>query len=202
MKTKILLSILLMVTALTGFSKTWTITNSGTTFSPATITINQGDSVKFSLGSAHNSVEVSQSTWNANGNTPIPGFSTPYGGGLVLPAKLTAGTHYYVCQPHAAVGMKGTITVQNLTGNAEIPQLPDISVYPNPSNGMFHLSVSGLQDTKKYNLEIFNLLGGKVYESTVSNATSDIDLSNSSIGIYFLKIFDGQNILTKKIIKQ
>jgi len=66
MKTKFLLSIILLILSLTGFSKTWTINNSGNTFTSASITINLGDSVKFSIGSSHNSVEVSQATWDAN----------------------------------------------------------------------------------------------------------------------------------------
>jgi plastocyanin len=202
MKTKTLLSILLMVIAITGFSKTWTITNSGNKFSPAAITINLGDTVNFSIGSSHNSVEVSQSTWDAGGNTPLPGFSVPYGGGKVLPAQLGAGTHFYVCTPHASFGMKGTIVVQNITGNADILNETNISVYPNPSTGLFHLSVSGLKESPKYKLEIYNLVGGKVYESAVLNTTADIDIRNSSKGIYFFKISDGQKILTKRVIKQ
>jgi plastocyanin len=79
MKFFFLLQILLILLSFTGSGKTWTITNSGTTFSPESITINVGDSVKFSISSSHNSVEVSQSTWNTNGNTPLTGFSTPYG---------------------------------------------------------------------------------------------------------------------------
>jgi plastocyanin len=202
MKTKTLLSILLMVITITGFSKTWTITNSGTKFTPAEITINLGDTINFSIGSSHNSVEVSQSTWDANGNTPLPGFSVPYGGGKVLPAQLGVGTHYYVCTPHASFGMKGTIVVQNFTGSAEIQQETKISVYPNPSTGLFHLSVSSLTESPKYKLEIYNLVGGKVYESAVLNTTTDIDLRNSSKGIYFFKFSDGQNIITKRAIKQ
>src|ERR1035437_5829805 len=82
---------------------TVTIVNSGFTFSPASVTINTGDSIKFVLASAHDIVEVSQTTWNASGNTPLSGgFTTPFGGGLVLPAGLAAGTHYFVCSPHAS----------------------------------------------------------------------------------------------------
>jgi plastocyanin len=201
MKTKILLSILLMVLALSGYSKTLTITASGFQFTPASITINIGDTVNFNIGSSHNAVEISKATYDANGTTPLPGFSEPFGGGKVLPDQLTVGTHYYVCTPHASYGMKGTIVVQNTTGVAEFQQKPEISVYPNPSNGMFHLAINGLQDTKRYNLEVLNLLGEKVYASGFASDHSDIDLSNSSNGIYFIKFTDGQNMITKRVIK-
>ena len=86
-----------------------TISNLGNSFSPATLTINLGDTVVFSIAGIHNVVEVSQTTWNANGNTQLPGgFSRGFGGGMVV--ITTTGIHYYVCSPHASVGMKGTIT--------------------------------------------------------------------------------------------
>jgi plastocyanin len=86
------------------------VTNSGFTFVPADVTIDAGDSVQWQLAGIHEVVEVTQQTWNANGNTPKPGgFSTPFGGGTV---KFdTPGTYFYVCSPHASLGMKGTITV-------------------------------------------------------------------------------------------
>ncbi len=108
-----LLSLLLVLPGISGFCTTWIVTNSGFTFSPSTITINPGDDVNFNLDVIHDAVEVSQSTWNANGNTPLAGgFQLSFGGGLVPSSKLGVGTHYYVCSPHASSGMKGTIIVQ------------------------------------------------------------------------------------------
>lgn len=87
-----------------------TVTFSGLSFSPALITITEGDTVVFVLSAIHNAVEVSQSTWNANGTTPLGGgFSVPFGGGEVVPSGV--GTHYYICTNHAASSMKGRIIV-------------------------------------------------------------------------------------------
>ncbi len=120
MKTKIILSLFLIFVSFSGFCTVWTVNNSGTTYTPATITINLGDTVNFSIDGSHNALEVSQSTWNANGNTALSGgFQTSYGGGIVLPAQLSVGTHYYVCVPHASMGMKGTIIVQNCSVPAQ-----------------------------------------------------------------------------------
>ena len=116
---KITLLFLLFSISLTGFCTTWTINNSANTFTPSTITINVGDSVKFVTTSSHDAREVSQITWNANGNTALSaGFQTAFGGGVVLPSQLGVGTHYYVCTPHASLGMKGTIIVQNCNSPA------------------------------------------------------------------------------------
>ena len=108
--------LVLMIFGFYGNSTTWTINNIGNTFSPSTITMSTGDDVNFVLSSIHDAVEVSETTWNQNGTTPLNGgFSLPLGGGSVATTKLTVGTHYFVCTPHANEGMKGRIIVQSCT---------------------------------------------------------------------------------------
>jgi plastocyanin len=112
MKLKSLLTLLLITISTSAFCTIWTINTSGLTFTPATTNILFGDTVVFTIGGSHDAREVSLGTWTANGNTPLPGgFQTAFGGGMVLPAQLAVGTHYFVCTPHAAMGMKGTIIV-------------------------------------------------------------------------------------------
>ncbi|HMD13089.1 MAG TPA: hypothetical protein VKI62_00545, partial [Bacteroidota bacterium] len=85
MKPAIFLFCLLPTLTSLSFSATHTVTNSNVfTFTPDTITINLGDTVIFSLGSIHSAREVTQATWNANGNTSNGGFNTPFGGGTVI----------------------------------------------------------------------------------------------------------------------
>jgi plastocyanin len=193
---------LLFGIAIAGFSTTHTITNSGTTFSPATITISTGDSVRFNLGGTHNSVEVSQTTWNANGTTPLPGFSLPFGGGLLLPAQLTPGTHYYVCVPHAEFGMKGTIIVQSTTGVNDISSKTDVSIFPNPSNGVFQLEINSSQSSQNYELSVYDISGATVLTTLLSNDKNkhSIDLSEFPKGIYFIRVYNEAEFFTKRIV--
>lgn len=116
---------------------THVITNTGFTFTPASLTVTEGDTVDWQLDGIHNVLEVSMTDWNANLNTPLPGgFSLPFGGGKL--AFETVGTFYYVCVPHAGSSMKGTITVQaaaanletfvaHLSGNQETPPVPSFA---------------------------------------------------------------------------
>lgn len=203
MKTRILLLVLLLSFSVSGYATIWVITNSGDTFNPSSITINQGDTVRFILESHHNAMQVSMANWNANGNSLLSGgFQTNFGGGLILPSQLSSGTNYYVCTPHASIGMKGTIVVQVATDIAEKLFKPEISVYPNPSHGKFRLELNNFQSSHRSSLEVYTIHGEKLYTFEIKNSISEIDLSNRANGIYLLKIFDGQKVFAeKKLLK-
>lgn len=197
---KTIFSYLFMVLSTTGaFCTSWTIANSGNTFSPSTITITVGDDVVFNLGSNHNAVEVSQATWNVNGVTKLAGgFETAFGGGQVQPSQLGVGTHYFVCTPHASLGMKGTIVVQNTTGIEENSLPSDFSIYPNPSL----VSVTIKANEKGIGSEFYltDLTGKKVASGRLDNEMTTIDISHLTRGTYMIGLVD-QRKRPVKLIK-
>ncbi|MFZ4399768.1 MAG: T9SS type A sorting domain-containing protein [Bacteroidales bacterium] len=179
MKTKIILSFLLLLMSVSGFSTVWTVNNVGTSFSPATITINTGDSVNFSIDASHNALEVSLTTWNADDNTPLTGgFETNYGGGLVLPSNLTTGTHYYVCSPHASMGMKGIIIVQNCSLPAQPTAINgSASICASTSNTY---SITAVAGATSYT---WTLPGGWTGNSTTNSITANAGSTNGNITV-------------------
>jgi plastocyanin len=204
MKKKLLVAILTLLVATT-FATTHTITNVGFTFSPADLTIDLGDTVVFDLLSMHNAVEVSESTWNSDGNTPLPGFSVGFGGGIVT--GLEAGTHFYVCQPHAASGMKGKITVNAASGINDYESSHDrVIIYPNPvlNNLTIELKGTNSENSGQMHVRIFNILGEKVYEIQKADLLSAhaIDVSNLKKGDYILRIDDGTRVYSQLIVKE
>ncbi len=78
-----------------------------------------------------------------------------------------------------------------------------IRVFPNPSDGIINIENKNLKADK---IEIFNILGEKVYERIVetSRGMSLLDISELSEGLYFLKILDkdGEILKIEKIIKE
>lgn len=89
-----------------------TVTTVGNSFSPSEMTISAGDSVTFELGGSHNVVEVSKETYEAQEKTALEGgFSVDFGATETVTFD-EPGTYYYVCEPHAAMGMVGMITVE------------------------------------------------------------------------------------------
>jgi len=168
---------------LTGFCKIYTIENSGNTFSPDEITITVGDTVQFKLEIAHNAVEVSQSTWDANGATSLAGgFSVAKGGGTVLPAKLTVGTHYYVCVPHASMGMKGKIIVKDVNGINENRSSGGISIFPTPAIDFITVKGSTKQGTL---YSIISLDGKEVLSGRLDGMETEIFLRGITPGMYY-----------------
>lgn len=201
MKTKTFLLALLVSFNTTGFSTIWTITNSGLSFSPDSVTITDGDSVNFVLTSIHNAREVDQATWVSNGTTAMPGgFDIPFGGGMVLPSFLGPGIHYFVCSSHVLSGMKGVITVQTTSGVKENFQGENFSVFPTPSRGKFQLLLTSQEVSGDCHYEIFDITGTIINRGAFGNSKTEIDAGNRPGGIYFLKLYNGQSIITRKII--
>ena len=202
---KFTFSSLFLFIAISAYCTIHTITTPGFSFSPMTLTIAEGDTVLFDIGGEHNSVEVSQATWNANGNTPLPGgWQVPFGGGMVLPADLTTGTHWYVCQPHASGGMKGMIIVEETTATDEIHAPGNFSIYPNPSTGKISLLVGGKDNSRHVQIELFDIRGVRVFYTTKldKEAINDVEIPALDKGIYLVRLRDDDSVYTKKVIVQ
>ena len=91
--------------------------------------------------------------------------------------------------------ISGTLSSENF-------QLNNVFIFPNPSKGIFNISLGNLQPT---GIEVYDLTGKKVYEKkevTISNFETKIDLSNVAQGIYFVKIIDNNQSTVKRIIKE
>ncbi len=75
-----------------------------------------------------------------------------------------------------------------------------VAVFPNPSNGTFHIDLQGRTGTIEY--AIFNHLGQTVMHQTIgtTNEIRQIDMRYLSKGLYFLRLTDGRRVVSQKII--
>jgi hypothetical protein len=73
-----------------------------------------------------------------------------------------------------------------------------VNIYPNPTSGI--ISISSIDNSPVDKIEIVDVLGKIV--SVKTGNTSQIDISEFSNGVYIFKIFAGEAIFQKKIIKQ
>jgi hypothetical protein len=78
-----------------------------------------------------------------------------------------------------------------------------ISVYPNPGNGVFNLSISNYELGSTNTVEVYNMLGEQVYSAGLNSSIAKIDLSNNAAGIYLVRIVnsDGSYLAQSKIVK-
>ena len=81
-------------------------------------------------------------------------------------------------------------------------ELNSISIYPNPSNGIFNITMGDVSPTL---IEVYDITGKIIVskkEFVTSNSETTIDLSTASQGVYFVKIAADNQQIVKRIIKQ
>ncbi|MCW3082766.1 MAG: hypothetical protein JWP12_132 [Bacteroidetes bacterium] len=106
---------------------------------------------------------------------------------------LTGGAHINCA---AAV----TVTVDVCTGIKEKAK-GEMSVYPNPNNGVFTISFSDNMANSK--VEIMNMEGRLVYSAVLKGADTkkDVDLTGLAKGVYYVRISNDVDVLTEKLVK-
>jgi carboxylesterase type B len=91
------------------------------------------------------------------------------------------------------------ILVANFMNSVDIENVlsrSELKFYPNPANGIFQLIVP--EDSKDFEVGIYNSTGEKIY---ISHNSNQIDISNQSNGIYIIEVKTNREILKGKIIK-
>ena len=73
----------------------------------------------------------------------------------------------------------------------------DFNIYPNPSNGDFNIYFNNMD--KEYAIEIYTILGKKVFEKTGISTTNN-KVSQLQTGVYLVKITRDSDSVVKKII--
>jgi len=79
--------------------------------------------------------------------------------------------------------------------------LPEMVVYPNPSNGNFNLSFN---NNCKFDFAIYNIQGALVYSenNNPANTLKSINLTGFNKGIYFLRVLSNNEVKTTKLLIQ
>lgn len=84
-----------------------------------------------------------------------------------------------------------------LSNEEVIAPKSDIKIYPNPSTGIFTID-SELPTS----YQVFNLNGQLILSGASGISGSQLDLSAAAKGLYFIKIFVGDQTITQKLVKQ
>jgi len=88
--------------------------------------------------------------------------------------------------------------VNYVSVNENLALNSDLTVYPNPTNGM--LMINGIENINPNKIIIYNLLGEIVFNKTINSTTNQIDLSNLNNGNYILQVISDEKTISKQIV--
>ena len=81
-------------------------------------------------------------------------------------------------------------------------ELKEFSIYPNPSTSAMNIGLSSLVEGG-LQLEVYDVLGKKVYSDHLSTLSSSVDISKWNSGMFLVKLtsVEGNISLTKRFVK-
>ena len=92
--------------------------------------------------------------------------------------------------------MRETAIEQEITASEEV------KVYPNPNDGSFKVIMpeSIKHDNACY--ELFDINGVVISDGNIHEFEMDIDIGDHPAGVYLLKISNGDDVISKIVLKQ
>jgi len=81
----------------------------------------------------------------------------------------------------------------------KIDTIEGLQVYPNPvTNGRLYISTD--QNLSSKEIDIYDMLGKKVFSVTLVNTNKEINVTNLNSGVYLIKIKENNYSVTRKLI--
>jgi len=152
------------------------------------------------------------------GATTANTYRPPFNGigGTTNWTKVKLNLSTYLSQPSIQIGLESSVSEEYANGNGtanlldnilisrvagptgvkENAALQNVTVYPNPSNGLFNVI---LPEGKTYNLEVTDLTG-KVIQQQKTVGKTELKLENKAKGIYLLKVTSEGSSTVRKLI--
>ena len=75
-----------------------------------------------------------------------------------------------------------------------------ISIYPNPSNGLFTLK-GNASNSKLHHVNVLNLMGSVIFSSNTTQSNMVVDIQNSPSGVYFIELHFNSGKEVFKVVK-
>lgn len=105
---------------------------------------------------------------------------------------------------YAVVVSLGTCELQSVCTDLTFVGLEEntselVSIYPNPTNGVFTVNMS---DIKATSIAVFNSVGEEVYKANCDGNKAVVDLRNNAKGVYLIQVVTNDGILNQRVVKQ
>lgn len=180
---------------------THTITISGLTYVPDSLTINESDKVIISASGNHPLQEVSMASWELGESTPlVDGFSGTTSQTITFS---NVGTYYFVCTRHSDLGMKGMIKVVRPTGllkETTSSSNNGVKIYPNPAASDLMIQLE--QATQVQTISLVNAQGIEVSNQTINSSilSHTLNVSGLESGLYQVVISTPEKKIYNKVV--
>lgn len=97
-----------------------------------------------------------------------------------------------------AAGWKAIVSCVAGVGINDVINTNEINIYPNPSNGIYNVS---LPENENFQISIIDIMGREVYTKSITNIKSlSIDISDQASGLYMMKLKSVKGTVIKKIV--
>ncbi len=118
-----------------------------------------------------------------------------------FPLVWAHGTSNALAQ-HAGTNRGGAVANVTLSTPDFESELKEFSIYPNPSTSAMNIGLSSLVEGG-LQLEVYDVLGKKVYSDHLSTLSSSVDISKWNSGMFLVKLtsVEGNISLTKRFVK-
>ena len=118
---------------------------------------------------------------DAAGNAYVTGYFTSASISFGTTTLTNSGTISVLVAKYGSAQTTGIAAENNLSDG--------IRVMPNPANGVFQIQIKDLPNAGTHtSLSITDVLGREVYQSTLHDITTQLDLSNQANGMYYLVV--------------
>ncbi len=176
---------------------------SGMSFTPANITIDLGDTVRWTNTAGTHNVNGTTATFSGNPAS----FGNAVGTGWVFDHKFTvAGSYDYRCDIHGGSGMTGRVIVVDPTANIETVTTSGngiLNIYPIPASNELTIELSSelFSESPELALIVFDMSGKIVLsQSTISTSTVKLNTAGLENGMYIINLMNGSTKLESQNI--
>ena len=150
------------------------------------------DVIKFNF----NNIYLPDSNTNEPQSHGFVKFKIDMEQGLAEGTEIKNRAHIYFDNNPAVITDYALSTIEYTSTNGiDSNNDQEMAIYPNPTNGVLYVK-SGSSVQK---IELIDISGNTLISETSSNS---IDLSNLPVGVYFLKVYTNDKVVSKKVVKQ
>jgi hypothetical protein len=181
----------------------------------ASFTIDQPNIVQaaFSLSTDTLVIGINDSLLLTNNSMDASAFSWNFGDGSTADTSATPAAHVFTQAGTYTISLRAshnsctdsvatTVVVQNASavGIKQQVRSGNVALFPNPSQGQFNISMP--RDlTGNLSLEVYTLLGAKIYSSSLNEGSNSLDMSTYAKGIYSYRILaDSKQVFTGQLV--